>query len=100
MLFISKITSILEDCFSNRLPIIVNASFKIIAVKIENYMLIISKAQSTPPPVDHGEHKILQRHFSVPYKRGRIPISAEIMEFILMDQTDITTGTFLRVFHI
>jgi hypothetical protein len=43
------------------------------------------QAQSNPPPIDHGEQKILSRHFSVPYKRGRVPISAEIMEFILMD---------------
>ena len=35
----------------------------------------------------------------VSYKGCRISVSTEIMEFILMDQTDITTGTFLRVLH-
>ena len=63
------------------------------------HILSSFQAPSNLPSVEHGKQKIDKGHFSVSYKRGRIPISAEIMEFILMDETDITTSTFLRVFH-
>jgi len=60
------------------------------------HILSSFQAPSNLPSVEHGKQKIDKGHFSVSYKRGRVPVSAEIMEFILMDQTDITTGTFLR----